>query len=67
MAGGIVLAGILVSTVAPKAKWVAGAIGAGLTGAALTDSCAMGMLLSKLPYNRRNSPDLAAVLRELAV
>jgi len=67
VAGGIVLAGILVSTVAPKAKWVAGAIGAGLTGAALTDSCAMGMLLSKLPYNRRTSPDLAAVLRELAV
>jgi hypothetical protein len=25
----------------------------------------MGMLLSKLPYNRRNAPDLAAVLREL--
>ena len=67
VAGGIVLAGVLLSTVAPKAKWVAGAIGAGLTGAALTDSCAMGMLLSKLPYNRRNSPDLAAVLRELAV
>lgn len=67
VAGGLVLAGILVSTVVPKAKWVAGAIGAGLTGAALTDSCAMGMLLSKLPYNRRNSPDLAAVLRELAV
>ena len=67
VAGGIVLAGVLASIVAPKAKWVAGAIGAGLTGAALTDSCAMGMLLSKLPYNRRNSPDLAAVLRELAV
>lgn len=65
VAGGIVLGGVLASTVAPWAKWVSAGIGAGLTGAALTNSCAMGMLLSKLPYNRRNSPDMAAVLRQL--
>jgi rhodanese-related sulfurtransferase len=66
VAGSIVLAGVLASTVAPWAKWISAGIGAGLTGAALTDSCAMGMLLSKLPYNRRNEPDIAAVLRTLA-
>ena len=65
VAGGIVLAGVLASTVAPWAKWVSAGIGAGLTGAALTDSCAMGALLSRLPHNRRNAPDLATVLREL--
>lgn len=65
VAGGIVLAGVVASTVAPWTKWVSAGIGAGLTGAAVTNSCAMGMLLSKLPYNRRNSPDLAAVLQEL--
>jgi rhodanese-related sulfurtransferase len=65
VAGSIVLAGVLASTVAPWAKWVSAGIGAGLTGAAVTNSCAMGMLLSKLPYNRRHSPDLQSILREL--
>ncbi|KGN42012.1 rhodanese-like domain-containing protein [Knoellia aerolata] len=66
VAGSIVLAGVLASTVAPWAKWISAGVGAGLTGAALTNSCAMGMLLSRLPYNRRNEPDLGAVLRTLA-
>jgi hypothetical protein len=33
-------------------KYLSGAVGAGLTFAALTNTCAMGMLLAKLPYNR---------------
>ena len=65
VAGGVVLAGVLASTIAPRAKWISAAIGAGLSGAALTNSCAMGMLLSKLPYNRRHSPDLETVLNQL--
>jgi rhodanese-related sulfurtransferase len=52
VAGGIVLASILVSVWLPAARYLAGFIGAGLTFAALTDTCAMGMMLSKLPYNR---------------
>ena len=55
--GSIVLIGIIASTVVPQAKWLSAGIGAGLTGAALTDTCALGMLLSKLPHNRRNTPD----------
>ena len=52
VAGSIVLGSVLASTVAPRAKWVAAAIGGGLAGAALTNTCAMGALLMKLPYNR---------------
>lgn len=65
VAGSIVLTGVLVSAVLPPAKWVAAGIGAGLTGAALTDTCAMGMLLSKLPHNRRDMPDPETVFAQL--
>lgn len=52
VAGGLVAASVIGSTVAPRLKWVAAAIGTGLTGAALTNTCAMGMMLSKMPWNR---------------
>ena len=65
VAGGIVLAGVLASTVVPAAKWVSAGIGAGLTGAALTDTCAMGMMLSRLPHNRRATPEIGDVLAQL--
>ena len=65
VAGGLVLTGIVTSIFFPKAKWLSGAIGGGLVGAAVTDSCLMGQLLSKLPYNRDASCDLQSVLREL--
>lgn len=65
VAGSIVAASILASLKAPKARFVAGGIGAGLTFAALTDTCAMGMLLGKLPYNRARSCDIDNVVGEL--
>lgn len=65
-AGLIVLVAVLLSVVVPGAKWVAAAVGAGLVGAALTNSCLMGMMLAKMPWNQRGNPDLGAVLRELA-
>lgn len=68
VAGGIVAASILGSVKVPALKWVAGAIGAGLTGAALTNTCAMGMALAKMPWNRTASPcdvdELVAALSE---
>ncbi|HEX4977667.1 MAG TPA: rhodanese-like domain-containing protein [Nocardioides sp.] len=68
VAGGLVAAGVLGSVKVPALKWVAGAIGAGLTGAALTNTCAMGMALSKMPWNRTASPcdvdELVAALSE---
>ncbi|MFE9959995.1 rhodanese-like domain-containing protein [Micromonospora sp. NPDC005299] len=65
VAGAIVLASVLGSVFAPQLKWVAGLIGAGLTVAAVTNTCAMGMLLGRLPYNRGASCDLDAVLGQL--
>lgn len=66
VAGSIVLGSILTSTVFPRAKWIAAAIGGGLTFAALSNTCAMGMLLAKLPYNRGPRTDITTVLRSLA-
>ncbi len=65
VAGSIVLASILASVLVPGLKWVAGLIGAGLTVAALTNTCAMGMLLAKLPYNRGASCDLDTIVGQL--
>ncbi|PRC50129.1 sulfurtransferase, partial [Mycobacterium sp. ITM-2017-0098] len=63
--GSIVLTSILGSLAAPKLKWVAGAIGGGLTVAALSNTCAMGMALSKLPYNRGASCDAQTIVSQL--
>lgn len=52
VAGSLVVVGAVGSLVWPPALLLAGGIGAGLTFAATTNTCAMGMLLAKLPYNR---------------
>lgn len=65
VAGGVVLASVLISVVVPGAQWVAAAMGAGLTVAALTGTCAMGLLLSRLPYNRGAACDLDTVVGQL--
>lgn len=70
VAGGLVAAGVLGSVKVPALKWVAGAIGAGLTGAALTNTCALGMALARMPWNRTASPcdvdELVAALSDEA-
>jgi rhodanese-related sulfurtransferase len=53
-AGSLVLGGVLASVAAPRAKWLSAAIGGGLSVAALTNTCAMGMALAKMPWNRRD-------------
>ena len=52
VAGSIVLTSVVGSVAVPKAKWIAAAIGGGLTYAAVSNTCAMATVLSKLPYNR---------------
>lgn len=52
VAGGLVLAGVVASLKWPKARFLSGGVGAGLTWAALSDTCAMGSALMRLPYNR---------------
>ncbi|KMO68048.1 sulfurtransferase [Mycolicibacterium chubuense] len=65
VAGSIVLTSILGSVAAPKLKWLAAGVGGGLTYAALSNTCAMGMLLSKLPYNRGATCDAPTVVAQL--
>lgn len=66
VAGSLVLSGVLASTVAPRAKWFSAAIGGGLVFAAVSNTCAMGQLLSALPYNQRDQVSLEDVKRRLA-
>ncbi|MFF9345087.1 rhodanese-like domain-containing protein [Streptomyces sp. NPDC014773] len=65
VAGSVVLVTGLVGIAVPGAHLVGTAVGAGLTYAALSNSCALGVLLSKLPYNRGPRTDIRAVLAEL--
>jgi rhodanese-related sulfurtransferase len=65
VAGSVVLTSILGSVVVPKLKWVAAAIGGGLSFAAVTDTCAMATALSKLPYNRAGTTDGATLVSQL--
>jgi hypothetical protein len=44
---------------------LAAAIGAGLTYAAVSNTCAMGTALSKLPYNRGATSDAETILSQL--
>jgi len=66
LAGGIVFSSILASLRFPKARFLAGAVGGGLTYAGATDSCAMGKVLMRLPYNKAaGSPSVDEVLSRL--
>lgn len=65
VAGGVTLASIVASVWFPPARYVAGFIGAGLTFSAVTNTCGMALMLSKLPYNRGAGCDMDAVLAEL--
>jgi len=67
IAGGLVLLGTLGGLLIwPPLLYLAVFVGAGLLFAGLTDTCAMGLLLARLPWNRRaNACDVASVLARL--
>lgn len=65
VAGALVLSSIVGSIAAPKLKWLAAGVGGGLTVAALTNTCAMGTALSKLPYNRGATCDAPTIVAQL--
>ncbi|MGW4470871.1 rhodanese-like domain-containing protein [Nonomuraea sp. NPDC004354] len=65
VAGTIVVASVVASLWIPAAVVVAGLVGTGLAVAAVTDTCAMGMLLSRLPYNRAGGADVEAAMTRL--
>ena len=67
VAGSVVAASIAGSTLRPRLRWIAGAIGAGLAIAAISNTCVLGMALAKMPWNRPATDiDLNAVLRALS-
>ena len=50
-AGSIVGAAVIGSTLYPPLKWLAAGVGGGLVFAAVSNTCAMGSVLMKMPWN----------------
>ncbi|GER91616.1 sulfurtransferase [Dictyobacter vulcani] len=66
VAGSLVLLSVLGSLFVWKPlALLAGFVGGGLAYSALTDTCGMAMVLSKLPYNRSVSCDVRDVVKQL--
>ena len=67
VAGSLVLTGVLGGRfVSPKLRLLAGGIGAGLTFSALSNTCAMGALLARLPVNQDVvEPSTTAVVEQI--
>lgn len=65
VAGSIVLSSVLASIRVPRLKFVAAGIGGRLTFSALSNTCAMGNVLSRLPYNRSAGSDPASAVSTL--
>lgn len=65
VAGSLVFASVAGSALLPKAKWVGAGVGGGLVFAAVSNTCMMGNLLSKLPYNRGPACDIDQALTRL--
>jgi rhodanese-related sulfurtransferase len=65
VAGSIVFTSILGSIAVPKLKLLAAGMGGGLALAAWSNSCVMGMLLSRLPYNRGRTCDPQTIIAQL--
>ena len=63
LAGG---GGFLALAVNPLFAAIPAAVGSGLVFAGLTDTCAMGLLLARMPFNRTVSCDLKAIVQALA-
>lgn len=57
--------GLLALTINPLWAALPTFVGSGLVFAGITDTCAMGMLLAKLPYNRVASCDVPAMVAAL--
>jgi rhodanese-related sulfurtransferase len=64
-AGAMALVAVMLSAFAPKVKWLAAGVGAGLFYSAVSDTCAMASILAKLPYNRGKACDIVGVLDDL--
>ncbi len=59
-AGALVVIGVALSFANPWFLVLPAFIGSGLVFAGITDSCGMGMMLAKMPWNRRTGDSVAA-------
>jgi hypothetical protein len=57
--------GFLALLVSPWFAAISAFVGTGLVFAGVTDTCAMGMLLARLPHNRASACDVATVVQAL--
>ena len=65
-AGSVVALGsVLALAVDPRFAIVPALIGSGLTFAGITNTCMLGLLLARLPYNRGAACDVGAMVRAL--
>lgn len=65
-AGSIVLVGLGVGLLHPAGQLLSAGVAGGLVFSALSNTCGMAALLSKLPHNRPRAADLDATLDALA-
>jgi len=65
VAGLLVLLGVVAAQFVAPLVWFAGAVGFGLAFSAVTDTCAMGMMLARLPYNSGPKCNIDQVLIDL--
>ena len=69
-AGSLVMLGLLADLALPGARWLSAAVGGGLVFSAVSNTCAMGQMLGKLPFNRpistaaRSLEDTLAALQQ---
>lgn len=52
-AGGMVLLGLVLSLVWPQWLWLSAFVGAGLVFAGVTGFCGLGLLLARMPWNKK--------------
>lgn len=66
-AGSLVVAGVLAGRRFPAARWLSAGVGSGLVFSAVSNTCGMAAVLSKLPHNRapQTAPDLNETLEAL--
>ncbi len=66
LAGALVLGGVLAGwLIWPPLTGLAAVVGGGLAFSAITDTCGLAMLLSRLPYNRQASCDIGGTLQRM--
>lgn len=66
VAGAIVVVAVVAGLWLTPLTWLAGLVGAGLVVAALTNTCLLGAMLAKLPYNRGPRTTFGAVVTALS-